>query len=35
MCLIIVHDKQQPKYVDDVISGGGRTIPNNETTVEL
>ena len=31
MCSIIAHDKQQPAYVDDEISGGGRPIPKNET----
>ena len=29
---IIEHDKQQPTYVDDESSGGGRPIPNNSTT---
>ena len=32
MCSIIAQDKQQPKYVDDEISGGGRLIRKNATT---
>ena len=32
ICYIIAHDKQQPTYVDDEISGGGRPIPKNKTT---
>ena len=31
MCSIIAHDKQQPAYVDDESSGGGRPIHNNAT----
>ena len=29
---IIVHNKQEPTYVDDEISGGSRPIPKNATT---
>ena len=32
---IIAHDKQQPTYVDDAISGEGRQISNNEKTEAL
>ena len=35
MCYITAHDKQQPTYVDDATSGGGRAIPKNTTTVAL
>ena len=35
MCYIISHDKQQPTYVDDEISGGGIPITNNKTTESL
>ena len=32
MCYIIAHDKQQPIYVEDERSDGGRPIAKNETT---
>ena len=32
---ITAHDKKNPTYVDDGISGGGREIPKNETTAAL
>ena len=35
MCSIHAYDKQQPIYVDDASSGGGRAIPNNATTAAL
>ena len=35
MCYIISHDKQQPTYVDDEISGGGIPITKNATTESL
>ena len=35
MCYITAHYKEQPTYVDDASSGGGREIPKNATTVEL
>ena len=35
VCSITAHDRQQPTYVDDERSSGGRTIPNNERTVAL
>ena len=35
MCSILAHDKQQPKYFDDEISGGGRPIPKSATIEEL
>ena len=35
MCSIISHNKQQPKYVDDDISSGGRQITNNKTPEAL
>ena len=35
MCSIIAHDKQQPTYVDDSISDGGRSISKNATTSAL
>ena len=35
MCSITAHDKQQPTYVDDASSGGGRSIPKNSTTAAL
>ena len=35
MCSINAHDKQQPTYVDDAGSGGGRAITKNETTSAL
>ena len=35
MCSIIAHDKQQPTYVDDEISAGGRPIPNHLETEVL
>ena len=35
MCYVTAHDKQKPTYVDDVNSGGGREIIENETTASL
>ena len=35
MCSITAHDNQQPTYVNDEISGGGREIPKNATTAAL
>ena len=35
MCSIISHDKQQPTYFDDEISGRGRPIPKNAITEAL
>ena len=35
MCSRTAHDRQQPKYVDDSRSGGGKAIPNNATTAAL
>ena len=35
MCSIIAHNKQQPVYVDNEISGGGKPIPKNTTTEAL
>ena len=35
MCSITSHDKLIPEYVDDAISGGGRSIPKNSTTAAL
>ena len=35
MCSIDAHKKQQPSYVDDGISGGGKTIPLNYTSEAL
>ena len=35
MCCITAHDKQQPTYVDDLISVGGIAMPKNETTAAL
>ena len=32
MCYIGAHEKQQPSYVDDGSSGGGKAIPPNLTT---
>ena len=35
MCSITAHDRQQPKYVDDERSTGGRAKPKNSITVAL
>ena len=35
MCYITAHYKEQPTYVDDASSGGGRSIAKNATTVPL
>ena len=35
MYYITAHYKQQPRYVDDASSGGGRAIPKNATTAAL
>ena len=35
MCSIIAHDKQQPIYFDDEISGGGISKPKNATKEAL
>ena len=35
MFYITAHDKLQPAYVDDEISGGGRSIPKNATASEF
>ena len=35
MCYITSHDSQQPTYVDDASSGGGREITKNATTAAL
>ena len=35
ICYITANDRQQPIYVDDEISAGGRTIPKNATTSEI
>ena len=35
MCSITAHDKQQPTYVDEKISDGGKAIPKNSTTAAL
>ena len=35
MCSITVHDRQQPTYVDDTSSAGGRSITKNTITAEL
>ena len=35
MCYITAHDRQQPIYVDDISSAGGKTIPKNATTVAI
>ena len=35
MCYITAHDKQQPTYIGDTISGGGRSIPKNSATAAL
>ena len=35
MCSITAHDKLIPTYVDDAISGGGRSTPKNETSAKL
>ena len=35
MCYITAHDSQQPTYVDNASSCGGREISKNETTAAL
>ena len=35
MYSITAHDKKQPTYVDDAISGGNIAIPKNSTTSSL
>ena len=35
MCSIDAHEKQHPSYVDDVLSGGGNTLPSNSSTEAL
>ena len=35
MCFIDTHEKQQPSYIDDGSSGGGKAIPLNLTTEAL
>ena len=35
MCYIGAHEKQQPSYVDDGSSGGGKAISPNSTTEAL
>ena len=35
MCSITAHYKQQPTYVENASSGGGRAIPKNATLAEL
>ena len=35
MCSIISHNKQQPTYVDDESSDGGRLTPKNATSESL
>ena len=35
MCYITAHYKEQPTYVDDASSGGGKEITKNATTSAL
>ena len=35
MCSITANDKQQPIYIYDIKSGGGRPIPKNSSTESL